>query len=244
MSQARLARGRFRRVSTSMYEIEYVVTADDVAYLNHYHAQKSPTIRHARLRGAALLVFLGMVVLMVAPSALLGLSVCTGLMVSAAMIAARKNGRPSRQQYEHIRRLFEEGNNRALFGPHRMLLHEDRLEVITEYSRGEVRWEGVERIEEDEQYIFIYVSALNAYVVHKKYFFSGHDAQRFIEHARHMHGRAMQLDPPPSHRALPEPPRHAPHHPPHHTPAPRALPSPAMAGGPRLAADGTDGDVG
>lgn len=223
-----------------MYEIEYVVTADDVAYLNHYHAQKSPMMRHARLRGAALLVFLGLLVLVLAPSALLGLSVCTGLMVSGAMVALR-GGRPSRQQYDHIRKLFDEGNNRALFGPHRMLLHDDRLEVITEYSRGEVRWEGVERIEEDEQYIFIYVSALNAYVIHKKYFFSGHDAQRFVTHARHLHAHAMQLDPPPRQHALPAP-AQAPRHPaPRPAAPPRALPAP-VAAGPRLA-DGTDGDI-
>ena len=178
-----------------MQELDYLVTADDIAYLNHYHAQRSPTLRRTRA-----IVGIALTIMGVAGFSLAMATTGAGIMFMAIMvvmgvwIAIGKRRGPSRQQREHIRRLFDEGRNRGLFGHHHIKLLENHIEVSTEFSRGEVNWEGVERVEEDEEYIFIYVSALNAYVINKKYFPSEESAHQFFLSADHLHRSALMLE--------------------------------------------------
>lgn len=215
-----------------MEELDYLVTADDIAYLNHYHATKSPTLRRSRAAvGVSLTLFgvIGFLFSFGVPG--LGLVLMMSVVVGVWIAMGKRRG-PTRQQTEHIRRLFDEGRNRALFGHHHIRLLEDRVEVSTEFSRGEVMWEGVERVEQDDNYVFIYVSALNAYVINKKYFPSEAAAQQFFDRADHLHQRALQLEAGYSpQRALPAPAQ-----------APSRSPSPQVRGLLGSAA-GTDGSI-
>lgn len=223
-----------------MQELDYLVTADDIAYLNHYHAQRSPTIRRNRAALGVSLTLIGVIgflVSMATPG--VGMGMMLLVVIAGVWVAMGRRRGPSRQQTEHIRQLFDEGKNRALFGHHHVRLLEEHVEVSTEFSRGEVRWEGVERVEQDEHYIFVYVSALNAYIINKKYFPSEQAAQRFFETARGYHQRALQLE---DHSSSP---RAA-------LPAPSRAPAPPRGSAPERAprlperldkAAGTDGSV-
>jgi hypothetical protein len=192
--------------SKVMQELYYLVTADDIAYLNHYHAQKSPTMRRNRAVVGTCLTIMGVVGFSFAMATTgMGMLLMLILIVMGVWVAIGKRGGPTRQQREHIRRLFDEGRNRALFGHHHIKLLEDRIEVSTEYSRGEVKWEGVERVEEDENYIFLYVSALNAYVINKKYFASEEGARQFFLTAEQLHQNALMLEGGQTFKALPSP---------------------------------------
>jgi hypothetical protein len=186
--------------------IDYLVCADDIAHFNHYHLQRSPRMRKHRVVTAVSITILwaSVAFLLFTWLNVLG-SLGVGMLVAGIYLATSSRRGPSRYQTEAVRKLFEEGKNRALFGRHQMLLHEDRLEVTTDYSRGEVRWEGVERVEQDEQYIYIYVSALNAYVIPKKYFPAPQHAQLFFDEAQGRHLRAMRLEGPAPRLALPAP---------------------------------------
>ena len=175
-----------------LQELDYLVTADDIAYLNHYHTQRSPILRRQRRVVGAVTAILGIfgflgflplggvLPLMMMIMALIGVFVAAGV---------RKT--PTRQHVERVRKLFDEGRNRALFGHHHIRLLQDHLEVSTEFSRGEVKWEGVERVEHDENYVFIYISALNAYVINKRYFPGEEHAQAFFESAYTLHQEAV-----------------------------------------------------
>jgi hypothetical protein len=174
--------------------IDYLVCADDIAHFNHYHLQRSPRMkRHRVVTAISIMLMWASVAFLLFPWLHIG-ALGLGMLVAGIYVAATSRSGPSRHQTEAIRRLFDEGKNRALFGHHRMLLHDDRIEVSTEYSRGEVRWEGVERVEQDEQYVYIYVSALNAYVIPKKYFPSPQQSQIFFQEAQGRLERALQLE--------------------------------------------------
>lgn len=218
-----------------MRELDYLVTADDIAYLNHYHTQNSPMLRRNRAAVGTMMTLIGAGGFLLAMgTAGLSMGIMMLVVILGVWLAVGRRRSPSRQQTEYIRRLFEEGKNRALFGHHHIRLLDDRLEVSTEFSRGEVKWEGVERVEEDEGYIFIYVSALNAYVINKKFFPSEQHARAFFGAANNLHRRAAQLEAGelPLDRLLPSP-TNRPAPKPSHTP-PRRL----AAAGP-----GTDGSV-
>ncbi len=224
-----------------MREVDYLVTADDIAYLNHYHAQKSPTMQRNRTVLGVTLTLFGVVGFLITTSTSgMGMLLMITLVFSGVLIAMGRRDGPSRRQTEHIRRLFEEGENRALFGHHHIRLLEDKVEVTTEYSQGEVAWEGVERIEQDHNYVFIYVSALHAYAINKKYFSSEENAQSFFQRAKQLHQHARQLESEAPQRRLPGPAQPpAPRPEPEQSPA--ALPSPDAF--PSKGSLGTDGSV-
>lgn len=201
-----------------MRELDYLVTADDIAYLNHYHTQNSPMLRRNRAAVGTVMTLVGVMGFLLAMgTAGISMGVMMLVVILGVWLAIGRRRSPSRQQTDYIRRLFEEGKNRALFGHHHIRLLDDRLEVSTEFSRGEVKWEGVERVEQDEKYVFIYVSALNAYVINKKFFPSEQHAQAFFGAADNLHRRAAQLEsgevpldrllPGPTNRPAPKPSR-------------------------------------
>ena len=189
-------------------ELDYLVTADDIAYLNHYHTQKSPAFQRRRRTAGVMCITFGVCGFLTALT--LGgvaLSFMALVILTGVWLTLGKRDKPSPRQIKQIKQIYGEGQNRALFGHHHVRLLADRIEVTTEFSRGEVKWAGVEKIAQDEHYVFIYVSALNAYVIHKRYFPSEAQSARFVQVAERLHAGALQLQGSASHeqRALPAP---------------------------------------
>ncbi len=235
----------------TIQELDYLVTADDIAYLNHYHTQMSPTFQRRRTYVGLVMTVCGvfgfLTSLTIGGPALFFMAL---LIFMGVWTTLAKNNEPSKRHVQHIRKLYEEGQNRALFGHHHVRLLTDRIEVTTEYSRGEVKWSGVERVVENEHYIFIYVSALNAYVINKKYFPSEQHAQNFFAQAQHSHAQALRLEqhalPPerqlPLHEEYPSVPSHLPVPASPHLPSQRPMmPAGHVAAG--AGGGGTDGSL-
>lgn len=235
----------------TMQELDYLVTADDIAYLNHYHTQMSPAFQRRRTYVGLVMTVCGvfgfLTSLTIGGPALFFMAL---LIFMGVWTTLAKNSEPSKRHVQHIRRLYEEGKNRALFGHHHVRLLPDRIEVSTEFSRGEVKWEGVERVVDNEQYIFIYVSALNAYVINKKYFPSEQHAQHFFALAQHSHAQALRLEGAslaPNHllpaMEIPSVPTHLPVPAAPHIPAQRPLMPSGHVAKPDAKGGGTDGSL-
>ncbi len=208
-------------------EVTYLVTTEDIAHLNHHFTQTTPAFKRSRRAGVAMIMAGALLVAFAGAGSAFAMSfLATCIVMSTLMLAGRRG--PTRRQVRMIDKIFEDTRNRVVLGRHQMKLLPEHIEVSTDYSRGEVSWEGVERVEQDDSHIYVYVSALNAYVINKRYFPTREAAQLFYEQAYRLHGRALQLEAQRHGGYLPAP-ATSPHHPPRALPAPhhpRALPAP------------------
>jgi hypothetical protein len=80
--------------------------------------------------------------------------------------------------------LKEEKPGKGQLGEHRIVLSEDGLVESTAVGESRTSWAGVDRIEQNPEYIFIYTSAAAAHVIPKRAFRDRHEADHFYELAR------------------------------------------------------------
>ena len=78
-----------------------------------------------------------------------------------------------------LRLLKEEKPGRGLIGKHRMVVSEDGLFERTAVGESRTSWAGVDRIEQNPEYIFIYTSPVAAHVIPKRAFRDMQEAEGF-----------------------------------------------------------------
>ena len=83
-----------------------------------------------------------------------------------------------------VRKLFAEGKNLLMIGPHRVDLHEGYLTSSSPVAQSHFRWDVVEAIERTDAHVFIYVSSLAAIVIPLAAFASPDEADAFNAQAR------------------------------------------------------------
>jgi hypothetical protein len=79
-----------------------------------------------------------------------------------------------------LRLLKEEKPGRGLIGKHRMVVSEDGLFERTAVGESRTSWAGVDRIEQNPEYIFICTSAIGAHVIPKRAFRDMQEAEAFF----------------------------------------------------------------
>lgn len=67
----------------------------------------------------------------------------------------------------HTKKMLEEGKNDGLFGKGTMILSDEGIVDSTFNGETKVNWAGIKKIEEDNDYFFIYNSAVAAYILPK-----------------------------------------------------------------------------
>ena len=84
-----------------------------------------------------------------------------------------------------IRQLLkEERPDRGQLGRHRLVLGEDGLHESTAVGESHTTWAGVDRVEENQDYIFIYTSPAAAHVIPKRAFPDRRQAEAFYQLSR------------------------------------------------------------
>lgn len=228
-----------------MNDVHYMVTIEDIASLNHHHLRTAEPNRRSRQKFMAL-VF-GTLFLLAGLGALAG-SPAVGIMIilllvgvfSGGMTLRRKN--PSTALVRRMRHLFSDGRNVTIFGQHQMKLLEDHVEIQTEHSVSQIKWTGIEKVEQSDDYIYIYVSSLTAHIIHKRFFASRQHAQAFYELATRLQQQGlMRLEGWQPAGLLAHEPMAAPHAPAPHRPA--AAHAPTAIRLPSSDVKGLDGSI-
>jgi len=89
-----------------------------------------------------------------------------------------------------LRLLKEEKSGRGQLGKHRILVNEDGVIESTAVGESRTSWAGVDRIEQNPDYIFIYTSPSAAHLIPKREFRDLHETEAFYRLSRAMKGAA------------------------------------------------------
>jgi hypothetical protein len=80
--------------------------------------------------------------------------------------------------------LKDEKPGRGQLGKHRMVVSKDGLIESTAVGESRTSWAGVDRIEQNGEYIFIYTSAAAAHIIPKRAFKDTQEAEGFYQFTR------------------------------------------------------------
>jgi hypothetical protein len=165
--------------------IRYETTIDDLVAFNRFHCAHSPTVRRVRLLQMG---FVAAVVIALAYAA----AVVTGdyLILALGPVGAVVGvllfpGAFRRHQDRQARKLYGEGANKGMLGPHELELSGGDLIERTPFGESRALLEVVERVTSDRGYTFIYVSAVMAHVIPHDAVIEG-DPEAFVEAVRRL----------------------------------------------------------
>jgi hypothetical protein len=173
-------------------EIEFTLTPDDAAAFQRYHFKTSHTSRRYYLI-RFIYGTLASVLLFVVFSGwknvwgILGVLVFWLVYLLMIPLSTRLNINA------FVKRLKKEGKNTALWGRHRITINEQELLASSEVEESHLRWAGIERVTENDDYIFIYVTTVSAHVIPKKFFSDPTQAQLFYQTAQKYFDNAHQM---------------------------------------------------
>lgn len=80
-----------------------------------------------------------------------------------------------------VKKMLKEGKNQDLLGSKTVELRQNDILSSGENSESKVKWNTVERYVETNDHIFIYISAMEAYIVPKRSFNNDEEKTQFIE---------------------------------------------------------------
>jgi hypothetical protein len=170
--------------------IRYRIDMEDVVAFNRYHCDRSPLVKRGRAVmtwafPAALLLLVAMItVFPIAPATQFGDELAVALSVSAGIFSLLWilliPGHMRRNVDRNVRRLYGEGANRGLIGPHELELTDTRLIERNPYGDSSRVLQAIEKVAFADGYAFIYVNAVSAHIVPGDAIEEGH-FQAFLE---------------------------------------------------------------
>jgi hypothetical protein len=86
-----------------------------------------------------------------------------------------------------------EGHNRSIVGRKQIIINEHFIETKGQYGKGQFYWSGVEKVEQNGEYIFIFIATNSAYIIPKKAFVDSETATKFFNAATTYHGKSVGL---------------------------------------------------
>jgi hypothetical protein len=163
-------------------KIEFTNTLDDFVRFNLYHFDHSSDLHRtmAVLRFVFPCVWVLLALLLTAAKGkptgmvwfLLGLSVLWILAI--------------RRYYRwktgfRVAKMYSEGENKAQLTRHTLTLSEEGISDQTEFSSSVTKWPAVNKVVEDGERIYVYVSAVSAHVIPPSTFRDALERQEFID---------------------------------------------------------------
>lgn len=173
-------------VISAPLEVEYVLTPDDLHAFQLRAVQRSPIAKRSR-RNMYIGLFLAIVILSIVPAigsdGFVIARVSVGfIVITFAVVALLTWLIEKRMTHSAIRQLVkEEKPDKGQLGRHTVKLEEAGVVASTEVGEQRTAWRGIDRVEQDPKYIFIYTTPAAAHVIPKRAFASPSDAEKFCE---------------------------------------------------------------
>jgi hypothetical protein len=109
-----------------------------------------------------------------------------------------------------FRRSVPQGANNGVLGWHQLTLGEREIVERTNVNEGRHMWEGIDRIEQDASYIYLFITNNQAHIIPKHSFENKFHAEDFYARATALKARAGGLIPQPTPTDTPQPAHAAP----------------------------------
>ncbi len=164
-------------------DISYTIEPRDVVAFNVYQFEHSPSLRSSYRMGY---FWLGVLSLLFAffTSAWQHWILFGGWLVFSLVLFVGYRPLTYWNLRRSIQRTNKEGRNLGIWGKHTIVLQEKELVESSDAGHTSTRWSAVERIEQNDNHIFIYTSAHAAHVIPKRSFSDAKQAEEFYTTAR------------------------------------------------------------
>lgn len=151
-------------------QIKYSLTEEDYLNFNLFHMKNSNTAKKALKVQRYLIPIVYMVVAYVFARVLDGSYILSfsifGIMGILWIIFYPK------YHYNfvlrQVKKMIKEGKNEGLLGEHLMTISEDGIHDANPQGETKVSWSGIQDMKEDEQNLYLYNSAVSAYILPKR----------------------------------------------------------------------------
>jgi len=166
-----------------MMQVDFQITLEDVATLSVYHARTSKHTRRRMLFSQSLGIFSAFVLVMVwhdwtsVERVLYFIVMCLLWLIGYPIYyrwAIKRNAR----------RIYSQSESKSVLGEHTIAIAPDGVSERSAVGESRIAWSGVERLEEDGEYIFLYIGPLVAHVIPKRAFKTTEDANAFLHQAQ------------------------------------------------------------
>lgn len=161
-----------------MMTIHFDITLNDLLAFNHYFANQSSLLRRyywSILIGVPLIVtFLAFIF-----NSRITISVLIFPLIFLGIWAIIFPRTYKRSITHNITKTIESGQNKGTIGAHVITITDQYLHEATEVNESRWIWPGIERIEQDADYIFIFTSPILAHIIPKRAFASPEAATAF-----------------------------------------------------------------
>jgi hypothetical protein len=179
---------RVGKVETAFMEIEYELTKED---LYAFQWRSAFTSSRARRQGwkpyAFLFIFLLLVCLLQScgPDGFNFSLLNFAVLLVVFPVVALVTWLTTRIMVRFIKNtLKEEKPERGQLGKHKVVLSETGLVESTVVNESSRTWAGIDRIEQDSNYIYIYVAPMQAIIIPKRAFKDAAAAEAFLEFSK------------------------------------------------------------
>src|SRR5215203_815748 len=157
-------------------EVEYEITPDDLYAFQWRAAYKTPVAKKARrklyIHIFLFLLFIFVVLPSIGPD---GFEISRANLVIFAIVSPVVVFITATLERRHTRGAIlelvkKEKPGKGQLGSHKVSLSEEGLVESTVVGESHTSWAGLHRVEQDEQYIFIYTSQAGAHIIPKRAF--------------------------------------------------------------------------
>jgi hypothetical protein len=164
-------------------QVDYQIGLDDIGAFSLHHARTSKLSRR-RLRSTQILGIFSLVVLvMVWP----GWDNVDRIVFFIVMALFWLVGYPFYYRWaikRNIRKIYSQTESRNVIGEHTIAIEPEYVIEKSPIGESRTAWSGIEKIQSDGQYIYVYVGPLYAFVIPKRAFKTGEDAEAFLQQAQ------------------------------------------------------------
>ena len=168
-------------------QVEYELSREDLFAFQWRAVQKSPQVKRAKRTYSVWFVILLLFTLFLfnssTPFHVINVAIpIISFAIAGCLVWLFEKRRIIRSINELV---SEEKLDSGLLGKHKIILNDNDVVEMTEVGESKTSWRGVHRLEQSDEYIFVYTTAIGAHVIPKRAFANRNDADKFWEAANH-----------------------------------------------------------